>query len=107
MKTCLLRYMAARLHPHLKAYIHSVVMTEMAELGPSKAYVWKENLMKQVQTAVLDNLEAISSQQDLEKVIDGEILNIKSEFDRTLDMVGRTLKQVPIEVLKNALPKRQ
>ena len=92
--------MASKIHPHLRAFIHSVVLTEMAELGPSKAYMWKENLMKQVQAAVLDNLENISSTQDLEKVIDGEIFNIKSEFDRTLDMIGRTLKQIPLSVLR-------
>ena len=97
--------MASKIHPHLKAFIHSVVLTEMSGLGPSKAYAWKENVMRQVQSAVLDNLENISSPQDLEKVIDGEVQNIKADFDKTLNMVAMTLKQVPIRILKNALKK--
>lgn len=91
----------AKIHPHLKAFIRSVVMTEMSGgIGPSKGYMWKEQLMKQVQAAVLDSLDAISSPADLEHVIDGEIQNIKADFDKTLDMVGMTLKQVPLDVLK-------
>lgn len=95
----------AKIHPLLKSYIHSIVMTEMSSLGPSKNYAWKESVMKQVQSAVLDNLNNITTPEELEKVIDGEIQNIKADFDRTLSMVASTLKQVPIEVLRKALYK--
>lgn len=92
----------AKVHPHLKAFIHGVVMAEMSEIGPSKSYQWKENLMRQIQTNVLERLDELKTQGDVERITLEETQKVQNDFIRTLDMVKRTLQQVPVDILKKS-----
>lgn len=92
--------MATKLHPHLKNFIKSVVLAEVSSIGPSKSYLWKEELMKQVQMEVMDKIDSIQTKEDMDKIIDTKVLELKKDMSRVLDMIGNTLKNVPLEVLK-------
>jgi hypothetical protein len=90
-----------KIHPHLKSFIHSVVMAEMTLPGQTKRSVqWKENLMRQVQSNVLERIDEVQSQADLEKITLEEVKKFKEDFVGILELIGQTLKQVPVEVLK-------
>lgn len=90
-----------KIHPHLKSFIHSVVLAEMSIPGQSKkSSQWKENLMRQVQSNVLERLDEVQCQTDLEKVTHEEIKKVKDDFTGLMDLMGHTLKQVPVEMLK-------
>jgi hypothetical protein len=90
----------SKLHPHLKAFIKSVVLAEMSNVGPSKSYLYKEELMKEVQTAVMDNIETIQTKEDMDKVIDQKTKILREEMDRVIQMINNTMKNVPLDVLK-------
>lgn len=94
--------MTAKLHPHIKHFIRSVVLAEMSAVGPSKSYLWKEELFKKVQEAILEKLETIQTKEDMSLIIDNKIVELKQEIDKTLTMIGNTLKQVPLEIIKRA-----
>lgn len=89
--------MAAKVHPHLKSFIRSVIA---AEAFGKKAGKWQEQLMRDVQSNILERLEEIKSQADLEKVTTEEVKKLQGDFTLTLEMIGRTLQQLPIELLK-------
>lgn len=89
--------MATKIHPHLKSFIRSVVAAEV--LG-KKTGKWQEQLMRDVQGNILERLEEIKSQADLERVTTEEIKKLQGDFSLTLEMIGRTLQQLPIELLK-------
>lgn len=93
--------MAAKVHPHLKSFIRSVVASEV--LGSSKKpgnNKWQEHLMRDVQSNILDRLGEIGSQADLERVTLEEVRKLQGDFSLTLERIGRTLQQLPIELLK-------
>jgi hypothetical protein len=92
--------MSTKIHPHLKAFIKSVVLAEMSNIGPSKSYLYKEELMKEIQGAVLENLDSIQSKEDMDKVIDDKTSFLKEEMNRVIQMINNTMKNVPLEVLK-------
>ena len=92
----------AKLHPHIKSFIHSVVLAEMASLGPSKDYQYKETMMKKVQEAVLDSLDNIRTKEDMDRVISARVQDLRVELSKTLDMIESVLKQIPLEVIKQA-----
>jgi mannitol-1-phosphate/altronate dehydrogenase len=95
----------AKIHPHLKSFIHSVVVAESG-MGGTKEVKWKESLMRQIQGNVLERLEEIRTQTDLERITHEEVQKLAKDFSLTLDMVGRTLQQLPLGVLKQASPRR-
>lgn len=89
-----------KIHAHLKSFIHSVVIAEMCGHDSVKSSRWKENLMRQVQGSVLDRLGEIKQQSDLERITTEEVGKVQMEFVRTLEMVGKVLQQVPVDVLR-------
>ena len=86
-----------RIHPHLKSFIHSVVVSEMAGNKPSK---WKEILMREVQSNILERLGEIENQEDLARVTKEEVNKSEREFCLTLNLIKDTLQELPVEVLK-------
>lgn len=90
----------SKVHAHLKSFIHSVVIAEMSGLDSVKSSRWKENLMREVQGSVLDRLGEIKQQSDLERITTEEVGKVQMEFVRTLEMVGKVLQQVPVDVLR-------
>jgi rRNA-processing protein FCF1 len=87
-----------KLHPHLKAFIRNTVLAEMT--GPSESYKYKEEMMKRIQTDVLEKLDTIATQEQLAQLIDNATTSFKLVLINDLDMISRTLKAVPIAVLK-------
>lgn len=90
--------MATKIHPHLKAFIRGIVMAEM--IGPSESYKFREQLMREVQTRVLDKLNEIKTKEDMDKIIEENTEQLKEEMNRILDMIGGALKNVPLDILK-------
>lgn len=56
--------------------------------------------MRDVQSNILDRLGEIGSQADLERVTLEEVRKLQGDFSLTLERIGRTLQQLPIELLK-------
>lgn len=90
----------SKLHPHLKNFIRSVVLAEVSSIGPSKSYQWKETIMRDLQSHIIDNIEAINTKEDLDAIINSKIQELKQDMNKVLDMIGHTLKNVPVDVLK-------
>lgn len=92
-----------RLHPHLKAFIHSVVQAEVARVGETKRHtLWAEKLFHDVEDGVLSRIEEVKDQADLKRVTREEVARFKDEFSSLMDLVGRTLEQLPLDLLKQA-----
>lgn len=75
-------------------------------VGMSKNYLFKEQIMKMVQEAVASSQDAVKSQDDYVRVIQGEIDNIKSDMDVTYDMVQKSLEAIPFEIFYKALGRK-
>ena len=94
----------AKLHPHLKHFIRSVIAAELNEssVGPSKKYEWKEGVMRELQEGILDNLDTVSSQEQLVLLVDRMVEEFRrKKLEPVIDLVSRTLKQIPLSVLQN------
>lgn len=92
----------AKLHPHLKHFIHSVILTELNEsIGPSKKYEYKEAIMREVQQMIIDRIDEVQNQQELSLLVDNVVLEFKKkQIEPLLEMISRVIKQVPLDVLK-------
>ncbi len=87
----------------LKTLVEQIVKQETSRLvGMSKGYMFKEQIMKQVQDGVVAELPNIHSPMDYQKAVDAEIEKIKSDLDLTFEMVSRTLKDIPFEIFAKA-----
>ena len=74
------------------------------KIGPSKAYRWKEAIMSAVQDALYARSDTNDSQIQLEGAIDEEIQKIREDVDMTLEMIARSLYQVPFSAFKMPKP---
>lgn len=88
----------------LEKLISESVQEALNEVEMGKAYRWKEAIMSAVQDALYAYSDTIDSQEQLEEAIDNEIEKIRQDIEMTLDMIGRTLYQVPFAVFKMPKP---
>ena len=91
--------MKRKIHPHLKHFIHQIVSNELAPESKTKEYLWKEELLKEVQFRILSELHEITNQDELVLEIDRQINEIKKETETVLSEMQRILKTIPFEVL--------
>lgn len=70
------------------------------KIGPSKSYRWKEELMQAVQKALEARAVTIENQEEFQAVIDEEIEKLRRDIEMTLEMIARTLYQVPFQAFK-------
>jgi uncharacterized protein (DUF4213/DUF364 family) len=92
--------MSSKIHPHLKSFIKSVVLAEMSTIGPSKTYLWKETLMKEVVSSILEKLDNCESEEKLKEELSLQIKAKKIEINEAFDMIESTLGHVPLNVFK-------
>jgi len=84
----------------LKQLIEQVVKQETSKMvGMSKGYMFKEQIMQMVQSGLSAESENIHTQQDFMKAVDSEIEKVKSDMDLTYEMISRTLKSAPFDIL--------
>lgn len=88
---------APKIHPHLKSFIHSIVVAEMSGNKPSK---WKELLMREVQGNILARIHEIKDQNDLARVTKEEVGKSEQDLSLTLEVIKHTIQELPVEVLK-------
>jgi hypothetical protein len=94
--------MKRKLHPHLKSFIRSVVQAELAKPGDTKRNtMWAEKLFRDVEDGVLGRISEIETQDDLRRVTREEVSKFQVELKALMDLVGRTLEQVPLDLLKS------
>lgn len=92
---------ARKLHPHLKSFISSVVHAEIAKAGETRRdTMWAEKLIRDVEEGVLCRVDEINTQSDLQKITREEVAKFQHEFSSLMELVGRTLEQIPLELLK-------
>ena len=84
----------------LKTLIEQIVHEQV--VGMSKAYMFKEQIMKRVQEGLIAEEENVSSQADFTHVLENEIEKVRSDMDLTFDMVSRSLGNVPFEIFYKA-----
>lgn len=70
------------------------------QIGPSKSYRHKEELMKVVQDGIRAYADEIESQEQFEGIVDQEIQKLREDLDLTMSMIGRALYQVPFQAFK-------
>lgn len=89
---------------YIKKLIESVVKSESNKLkeaiGPSKSYTWKEDFMQKLQKDVAASVTELKTQEELNLFIDKKIVEYKAEVENVFNMIGNTLKQIPIDILK-------
>jgi len=93
----------AKLHPHLKHFIRSVIASELMEsVGPSKKYEFKEGVMRALQESILEDIDSVQTQEDLEKLVDQKVAKFRAEqLEPLLKMIERVVKQIPLSVFKH------
>jgi len=98
----------SKLHPHIKHFIKTIVLTEMGEkLGPSNSYKWKEGLMVEIQDLIASRIEQVNSQEDLQALIEQVVDDFHAtKVIPTLNMIKQTLKQVPIDIIKTVAKRK-
>ena len=84
----------------LKEVIKKMVLQETQKIAMGAGYRWKEELMQKAQEAVVSRIDMIESQEEYESVVDAEIEKLKEDIDNTLEMVARTLYQIPFQAFK-------
>jgi hypothetical protein len=91
--------MSGKLHPHLKKYLHDVILSEtMPGANPSK---WKEELIKHIQEEVIDNLDtSIDNETDLNRFVEDKLAQVKVDLEKDLESIGNTVKQIPLDLLR-------
>ena len=96
----------------LKQLIEQIIKEETLDpnskrkVGMSNNYLFKEQIMKMVQDAVLASVDSVGSQEDYSKTIESEIESIKADMDMTFDMVKQTLNGIPFEIFFKAMSKK-
>jgi len=88
----------------LEQLIEVSVQDALSQVGMGKAYRWKEAIMQAVQGALYSRADMIDSQIQLEGAIDEEVQKIREDLDMTLEMIARSLYQVPFSVFKMPKP---
>lgn len=89
--------MANKIHPHLKSFIHSVIVAEMPDGKPSK---WKELLMREVQGNILARINEVKDKNDLARVTKEEVGKSERDLSLTFEVIKQTIQELPLEVLK-------
>lgn len=89
-----------KIHPHIKNFIHSVVLSELHGTGTGKDYLWKEEVFKNIERHILENISSINTKEDMEKEIDKRTKLLKEELNKVLEMASGTLKNIPIDIIK-------
>lgn len=91
--------MSGKLHPHLKKYLHDVILAETTPgCNPSR---WKEELVKHIQEEVIDNLDtSIDNQMDLNKFVEDKLAQVRLDLEKDLVSIGNTVKQIPLDLLR-------
>ena len=84
----------------LKKVIKEMILQETQKIAMSTGYRWKEEIMSRVQKAIISRIDLVESQEEFESVIDSEVEKIKEDIGITLEMIARTLYQVPFQVFK-------
>lgn len=72
----------------------------MSEVIGGKPSKWLESLMREVQLKILNRASEIETAKDLERVTTEEMQKVSNDLTLTLQLVGNTLQQVPIEFIK-------
>ena len=98
----------------LKEFILEVVVQEMSKIGMGQGYRWKEDIYELVSQEVIAIAGSVHSQEEFQKTIDIAKDTVKQavvdtldektqeDIDNTLEMVARTLYQVPYEIFMQA-----
>jgi hypothetical protein len=84
----------------LKNIIREMVLQETEKITMGGAYRWKEELMQRIQEAVISRIDLVESQDEYESVVDSEVEKLKEDIDNTLEMIARSLYQVPFQAFK-------
>ena len=88
-----------KIHPHLKHFIHEIVMSSLAPTGSVKENHWKEEIIKQIEIRVLDRLDEIKTTEDLKIVVEEQLQKFSQELKEICDVTKNVLVMTPIEVL--------
>lgn len=88
----------------LEKLISESVQEALNEVEMGKAYRWKEAVMSAVQDALYARGDTIDSQEQLEGAIDEEIEKARQDIEMTLEMIARSLYQVPYTAFKMPKP---
>jgi hypothetical protein len=62
--------------------------------------MWAEKLIRDVEEGVLERVGEIQTQSDLQKITREEVAKFQREFISLMELVGRTLEQIPLDLLK-------
>ncbi len=91
-----------KLHPHIKHFIKTIIATELNEaIGPSEKYKWKEGIIQEIQSYLMEHLGEVQTQEDVTRQIDIGMQEFKEKkLEPVLVMISNTLKQIPLDVLK-------
>ena len=81
--------------------IEAVLVAEQITTAGNN-YLWKEQLMQLIQRGVIASRDAISNQDDFNRVIEEEINKAKADMDLSYEMIEQTLKQIPQEIFFKA-----
>jgi hypothetical protein len=92
----------AKLHSHIKYFIHQVVLSELScNLDNPKDRIWKEELLKEVQRKILLKVDDnIDLKEKFDNKVDETILEFKNELEVTLAKANKIFKNLPIEIIK-------
>jgi len=92
-------------HAKLQEQIKELVIETLAEQNDNvssqvqigKKYRFKENLMQTVQDGIKANINTIKSQEEYQKTIDDEVAKLREDLELTLNMISRSLYQIPFQ----------
>lgn len=93
----------AKLHPHLKAFIRGIILTEMGsddEHSPKKQ-AWKEEVLSNCIEELVSKIDTIQTEEQYRVFISNIVSELKERMDRMIDSIMVTLNGIPLVVIKN------
>jgi hypothetical protein len=93
--------MKRKIHPHLKHFIHQIVVSELATSGEIKENIWKEHLLKEIQVRILSDLNEkdITTQDQLNEHVKNKMKVFQGELNVLLGLSEKIFGNVSIELL--------
>ena len=72
----------------------------MSNIGPTNSTLYKEELFREMERHVSNNLNNIQTKEDMDKIVDEKTIFLKEEMDKVLSMINGTMKNIPLDVLR-------
>lgn len=92
----------AKIHPHLKAFIRGIILTELdVHIGNTpKQQIWKEEVLSNCIEKLVSMANSLNEQNEYEEHIEALGEQLRKDLNVLVDSIVVSLKGIPLTVIK-------